>query len=167
MVSPVCRSRPARGLLAVLGAEGAEVGGIAEPRPRGCLDLDRQQGLARLDNEVHFFAERGAPVEDIGVVEPRIAPSQQIVQDDVFEVRAAWLDTLGEMERDSGVGPVELGRLDEALGAVDGKGGDPDQQVRRFEQVEIAAHRRLRQGYVTAKLGLVDELAEPVARGPH
>ena len=72
-------------------------------------------------------------MEYVGIVEPRVTPRQQVVQDDVFEVRAARLGTLGQMERNPGVGPIELGRLDEALGAVDGERGYADQQIRRFE----------------------------------
>ena len=50
---------------AVLIAKRAKVFRVAHPGPGGGLHFDRQQGGARLDDEVDFFASGRAPVEHL------------------------------------------------------------------------------------------------------
>ena len=70
-----------------------------------------------------------------------------------------------EVERHAGVRPVQLGRFDESLGSVDRERMKPCQEIRRLQQVQIAARGRLRQRDVAPDFGLVQELSESVAGG--
>ena len=45
----------------------------------GGLDFNGQQATSRFNHEVHLLADCRAPVEDPGVVEPRIPPGQQVM----------------------------------------------------------------------------------------
>ena len=152
---------------AVLSLEGAQGGGVAEAGAGGGFDFDGKEPVAGLDHKVDFFADGGAPVEDFRGIEAGVAPSEKVVQDQVFEVGAAGLGFLAEVEGDAGIAPVDLGGLDEALGAVDGVGGQANEQVGGLQQVEVATDGWLRQAHVAAKLGLVDELAQAEAGGAH
>ena len=71
------------------------------------------------------------------------------------------------MQRHPGVAPVELRSLDQPLGPADRIGGKPHQQIRRLQQVEIAAYRRLREGDIAAKLRLVHQVSRAEAGGTH
>ena len=133
----------------------------------GRLDFDGQQAVSRFDNEVDLLAYRRAPVEGLSTVEPCVSPGQQIVQDEVLQMSAPGLGFLREVQRHPGVTPIELRRLDQPFDAVDCIGGKAHQEVRRFEQVEIAMNLWLRQRHVTTKLRLVDELAHAQAGRSH
>src|SRR5207249_4033605 len=127
------------------------------------LDLDRDEVAAGLDDEVHLLARRRSPVEDLGALDPRVPPAQQVVQHEVFEVSAGGLGRAAQVQGQARVAPVELGGFDEALGAVHRVRWYPDQQVRRLEQVEVPVHGGLRQRHVAGQLGLVDELTQTQA----
>jgi hypothetical protein len=71
------------------------------------------------------------------------------------------------MHRQAGVAPEELGRLEQPLGAVDGKGRDANELKRSLEQVEVAVDGGLREARVARDLGLVDQAAQPQAGDPH
>ena len=83
----------------------------------------------------------------------RIAPGQQILQDEIFEVGTTRLFDSGQVERHADVAPVDLGRLDQALGTVDRIGRQPHEEERGLQQVEPSVHGRLGQRHV-ALLGL-------------
>jgi len=71
------------------------------------------------------------------------------------------------MKAQADVTPIEFRSLDEALSAIHRIRRDANEQEGSFEQVQIAMHRRLGQGDVARKFGLIDELAEPKARRTH
>ena len=52
------------------------------------LDLDRQETSAGLDDQVHLLADGGSPVEDFGVLQACVAPSEKVVEHEVLEVCA-------------------------------------------------------------------------------
>jgi hypothetical protein len=72
----------------------------------------------------------------------------------------------GQMKAQSDVTPIEFGSLDKALSAIHRIRLDANEQEASFEHVQITVHRRLGQGNVARKFGLIDELAEPKARAP-
>src|SRR5439155_14054468 len=113
---------------------------VPKPRAAGCLDLDREQAPARLDHQVHLLADRRAPIENLHTIEARVAPGQEIVEHEILEVSPAGLFACRQMQRQSGVAPVELWRLDEALGAVYRVGGQTYEQARGLEQVQVTVH---------------------------
>ena len=71
------------------------------------------------------------------------------------------------MHPESHVGPIQLWRLNQALGPVHRVGRQPDDLVGRLEQVEPAVHGRLREGDVATEFGLVQELPHPQCRRAH
>jgi len=75
-------------LAPVLLPEGARVRAVGEARLRGGLHLDGRQFAAGVDHEVHFFADGGAPAGEFHAVCARIAPGEQIVQHQVFQMPA-------------------------------------------------------------------------------
>ena len=84
--------------VAVFGLEGAQGGGVAEAGTGGGFDFDGKEAVAGLDHEVDFFADGGAPVEDFRGIEAGVAPGEKVVQDEVFQVGAAGLGFLAEVE---------------------------------------------------------------------
>lgn len=72
--------------------------GIAESWSRAGLDLDRQQTSLRLDDEVHFFADGRAPVTEFRAVKTRVAPSQQVVEHQVFQMCSFRFRRSGKMQ---------------------------------------------------------------------
>lgn len=129
------------GRVPVFHAEAEQVPGVPESGTGGALDLDRQEPALRLDDEVDLRARSCAPMEDPGAAKPAVAPRQQVVENDVLEVRALRLGIPREVERQPRVRPVELRGLDEPFRAVRGVGGKPNQQVRRLQQVQAGSLR--------------------------
>ena len=74
-----------------------------------------------LDYEIHFFARRRAPVAEFRSTNLAVAPRQQIAEDQVLEIGPVRLNTR-QVQRQSGIAPVGLWRLDEPLRPVDGMG---------------------------------------------
>lgn len=73
------------------------------------LPFNRQQSALRLDHEIHFLSDGGAPVPQLHPPELRVAPGQQVVQHHVFEMGALRFRS-SQMRRDAGVRPVEVRR---------------------------------------------------------
>ena len=166
-VSPVCSSRPALAVSPYSARKMRRLAASSKPRPTGRLDFDGQQASPGLDDKVHFLTDGGTPVEDLGVGEPCVAPGQKVVQHDVLQMSAPGTVLLGEVEGHAGITPIHLRRLDQPFGPVDGVGRKPHQQVRCFQQVQVAVDRCLGQGHVAAKLRLVQELSHPETGCPH
>src|SRR5688572_20638578 len=127
---------PSAGPAAVLGPKRAQVRGVREPWPPARLDLDRQELAARLDHEIDLLADGRAPVAELRALDARVPPAEEVVQDEVLQVRAGRLVRLAQVQRDSRISPVDLGRLDQALGAVHGVCREAPEQVGRLEQVQ-------------------------------
>ena len=120
-------SRPRSG--AVLGTERAKVSDVTQAWAFGCLDLDGQQVVSGFDDEIDLLTRCCSPVQDFGALRPGVPPRQQVPEHEVLEVRDGRLVELGEVQGGRGVAPVQLGRLDEPLGAVDRVGRHPHKQM--------------------------------------
>src|SRR5438128_1724910 len=84
---------------AVLLPERAQVFRIAHTRPRAGLHFDWQQRAAGFDNEVHFLAGGGPPVEHLRAIQPAVPPRQQIVQDEILQLAAGRFLQARQMQR--------------------------------------------------------------------
>ena len=71
------------------------------------------------------------------------------------------------MQRQAGIAPVEFRQLADPLAAIGRVRRKANEQIRRFEQVEVAVHRGLRQRNVPAEPRLIDDLAQLQACGAH
>ena len=158
---PRVEQQAGAGRVPVFHAKGQQVPGVPESGTRRALDLDRQEPPVRLNDEVDLRTRGRAPMEDLGTAEPAVAPRQQIVEDDVLEVGALRFRIPRQVKRQPSVCPIELRGLDEPFRAVGGVRRKPDQQVRRLQQVQVAADGLLGKGRVAPQLGLVDQSSEP------
>ena len=89
------------------------------------------------------------------------------MQHDVLQVGAAGLLLLSEVQRQAGIAPVEFRQLADPLAVIGRVRRKANEQIRRFEQVEVAVHRGLRQRNVPAEPRLIDDLAQLQACGAH
>ena len=73
----------------IFGPEGEEAGSVGQPRPGRRLHLDRNQSLPSFDDKIDLLAGDGAPVMEIDPLLTRIPPGQEVVEDDILEMRSA------------------------------------------------------------------------------
>ncbi|GBC87868.1 hypothetical protein HRbin12_01886 [bacterium HR12] len=151
----------------MLGAEGAEPGGVGEAGSGGGLHLDREDPTPHLHDQVHLLPGSRPPVRDLRAVVPRVSPAEQVEEDEVLEVRPARLLRPPEVEGEADVAQVELGPSDQALGTAQGEGREAHEEVGDLEEVEPAVHGRLGDPQAASEVGLVRDLAELDAHGAH
>ena len=166
MVSPACSSKPdrdcsaysrrkarnwvvsrRRGLVVALTSTGSSVSPVSMTKSTS-------------------VPPRRAPIADLGGIQSRVPPRHEVAEDEILEVPRRRFG-VRQSERETGVGPVQLRGLDQPGAPVDGVGREPQQQIRGFEQVQIAMHRRLGQRDVTSDLRLVGNLPDAHADGAH
>jgi hypothetical protein len=63
--------------------------------------------------------------------------------------------------------PVDLGALDETLGAAHRIGRKAKEQERHFQEVQVPVSRRLGESDIPGQLGVIQHLSQPEAGGPH
>ena len=73
-------------LIRILLLEDLHVLQVIYPRPFRSLDLDRQQFPSSLNHEVNLLADRSSPIENVGALQTRVPPGQQIPQNQIFEI---------------------------------------------------------------------------------
>ena len=139
----------------VSGAWHENHGRTAGPRPPFCP----------LQTPAPSTRDQIKPADPLGELCGLLA--QEIVQHDVLQVGAAGLLLLSEVQRQAGIAPVELRQLADPLAPIGRVRGKANEQIRRFEQVEVAVHRGLRQRNVPAEPRLIDDLAQLQACGAH
>jgi hypothetical protein len=88
---------------------------VGETRTRSRLHFDWQQLPACFDHEVDLISRGSAPVCDLCPFLRRIAPRKQIMQYDVFQMRAFRLGNLCDMQGETDVSPVDLRGLDQSF----------------------------------------------------
>ena len=76
---------------AIFGPEGEQAGGVGQPRPGRRLHLDRDRSLPDLDDEIDLLTGDGSPGVEIDPLLTRIPPGQEIVEDDILEMRSTGL----------------------------------------------------------------------------
>ena len=95
------------GTAAVLGSEGPQMPGITESGVSRSLDFDGQESSGLLNDDINFFTQSRSPVEEFGPIDSSITPGEQIMQNKILEMEAAWFQPLGKVEGDAGVAPED------------------------------------------------------------
>src|SRR6266404_4405478 len=145
-LATVIEEEPAGSTASELRAERIERPRVGYADVARGLHLDRQEALPPLQDQVHLFAGDRAPEEKPRLDDLRLAPCEQVVQDEILEPHADGrlaceslrVENAAEMEREPGVAGVELRRLDEPLRAGLGEGGKQRQQERGLQDREPA-----------------------------
>ena len=140
---------------------------MADSGVRRRVDLNGEQPPVVLQHEVDRLAVGGAPVEHLRGKGAHIGEGEQVAQDQVRQMGIPRRRLAGQVQSQTRVGPVDLGRLDEPLGPGGRVGGQQHQQVRGFQQFEVSAHRCRRQVQVAAEAGGVEGLADGEAGRGH
>ena len=80
---------------AVFSPKRAQRRSVSHSRSRRCLDFDGQEAATGLDYKIHLLAGCRSPIQNFRRLGPSITPAHEILEYDVFEVRAARFGNAG------------------------------------------------------------------------
>jgi len=91
-----CMQQQARSRrFAVFSPKRAQRRSVSHSRSRRCLDFDGQEAATGLDYKIHLLAGCRSPIQNFRRLGPSITPAHEILEYDVFEVRATRFGNAG------------------------------------------------------------------------
>jgi hypothetical protein len=129
---------------------------------RRAFDFDRKQAVFPFYDEVDLLARGGPPVGHVRPWYLALAPAEELAEHEgLAESRPQSIQRVpihpSQKSRQGCVRPIQLGRLDQPLRAVDGVRRQSMNLVRDLQQVQVPMRSRRGESSIAGELGLVEQ----------